>query len=74
MNAFGIDKKYEGRGYISQLVKMAETYAKDKVISYLTIECEAKETRNLSIYLQFGYAEFVKKYLLEQQNKYEVLR
>lgn len=59
MNAFRIEKKYEGQGHISTLVKMAEKYAKDKGVSYLTIGCEARETRNLAIYLHFGYTELV---------------
>ena len=59
MNAFRIDKKYEGQGHISKLVKMAEKYAKDKGITYLTIGSEAKESRNLAIYLHFGYKEFI---------------
>lgn len=59
MNAFRIDKKYEGQGHISKLVKMAEKYAKEKGIKHLTIGSEAKESRNLGIYLHFGYTEFV---------------
>ena len=35
MNAFRIEKKYEGQGHISKLVKMAEQYAKNP-ISYST--------------------------------------
>lgn len=59
MNAFRIDKRYEGKGHISKLVKIAEQYAKEKGITYLTIGCEAKESRNLAIYLHFGYTEFI---------------
>ncbi len=59
MNAFRIEKYYEGQGHISKLVKMAEEYAKKKGIKTLTIGSEAKETRNLSIYLHFGYLKFV---------------
>lgn len=59
MNAFRIEKEYEGQGHISKLVKMAEAYAKDKGISCLTIGCEAKKSRNLAIYLHFGYTEFI---------------
>lgn len=59
MNAFRIEKKYEGQGHISKLVNMAEKYSKDKGIKILTIESEAKESRNLAIYLHFGYTNFV---------------
>lgn len=59
MNAFRIEKEYEGQGHISKLVKMAEAFAKDKGVSYLTIGCEAKASRNLAIYLHFGYTKFI---------------
>ena len=59
LNAFRIEKKYEGQGHISKLVRLAENFAKNKGVSYLTIGCEAKESRNLAIYLHFGYTEFI---------------
>ena len=59
MNAFRIEKKYEGQGHISKLVKMAENHAKEKGFKYLTIGSEAKESRNLGIYLHFGYTKYV---------------
>lgn len=59
MNAFRIKKTYEGQGHISKLVKMAESYAKQKGFTYLTIGSEAVESRNLAIYLHFGYTEFI---------------
>lgn len=67
MNAFRIDKKYEGQGHISKLVKMAEQYAKDKGIRYLTIGSEAKESRNLAIYLHFGYTEFITSFVEDNE-------
>lgn len=63
MNAFRIDKRYEGQGHISKLVKMAENYAKEKGITYLTIGSEAKESRNLAIYLHFGYTQFITSFV-----------
>ncbi len=63
MNAFRVDKKYEGQGHISKLVKMAEQYAKNKGITYLTIGSEAKESRNLAIYLHFGYTQFITSFV-----------
>ena len=59
MNAFRIDKKYEGEGHISELFKLAEDYARKKGIKTLTIGVEAKETRNIAIYLHFGFTKFV---------------
>lgn len=67
MNAFRIDKKYEGQGHISKLVKMAEQYAKGHGITYLTIGSEAKESRNLGIYLHFGYTEFITSFVEDNE-------
>lgn len=67
MNAFRIDKKYERKGHISKLVKMAEQYAKDHGITYLTIGSEAKESRNLGIYLHFGYTEFITSFVEDNE-------
>lgn len=63
MNAFRIEKQHEGKGHISKLVKMAEEYAKQKGFTYLTIGSEAKESRNLAIYLHFGYTEFITSFV-----------
>lgn len=63
MNAFRIDKAYEGQGHISKLVKMAEQHAKEKGIKFLTIGSEAKESRNLAIYLHFGYTKFITSFI-----------
>ena len=67
MNAFRIDEKYEGKGYISKLVKMAEQYAKEKGIKFLTIGSEAKESRNLAIYLHFGYTKFITSFVEDNE-------
>lgn len=67
MNAFRIDKNYEGQGHISNLVKMAEEYAKVKGITCLTIGSEAKESRNLAIYLHFGYTKFVTSFIEDDE-------
>lgn len=54
-----IEKKYEGQGHISKVVKLAEEYAKQNGFSYLTIGSEARESRNLAIYLHFEYTAFL---------------
>lgn len=59
LNALRIQKEYEGKGHISNLVKEIEKYAISLGYSYLTIGVEAKETRNLAIYLHWGYNEFI---------------
>ncbi len=73
MNAFRIQKEYENQGHISKLVKMAEAYAKEKGIKYLTIGAEAKESRNLGIYLHWGYNEFVKHQIYKEEDNALVL-
>ncbi len=59
LSALRIEKQFEGQGHISKLVKTIETFAKKKGFSCLTIGSEAKESRNLAIYLHFGYTQFV---------------
>ena len=55
INALRIDKPYEGNGHISKLVKHMEEYAKTNGNKRLTVGVEASETRNLAIYLHWGY-------------------
>ncbi len=59
INALRIAKEYEGQGHISKLMRCVEKAAKTRNIKTLTIGVEAKETRNLSIYLHWGYDRFV---------------
>ena len=59
INALRIEKQYEGQGHISKLVKLMEAYAKEHGYERVTIGVEAQETRNLAIYLHWGYQQFV---------------
>ena len=59
INALRIRPAYEGKGYISGLVKYMEAYAKDLGYRRITIGVEAVETRNLGIYLHWGYDKFL---------------
>ncbi len=59
INALRIQKRYEGRGYISALVRMMEGYAAEKGYTRLTIGVEAHQARNLAIYLHWGYTRLV---------------
>jgi GNAT superfamily N-acetyltransferase len=59
VNALRISKAFEGRGYISQMVRLMEEYARNKGIATLTIGVEAQEARNLAIYLHWGYTRLV---------------
>jgi len=59
INGLRVDKQYEGKGHISKLVKTIEQYAKNNGYEILTIGVEPNETRNLGIYLHWGYDTFV---------------
>ena len=59
VNALRICKEYEGQGHISKLMHMMEAYAVARGYTCLTIGVEAAETRNLGIYLHWGYDAFV---------------
>ena len=59
VNALRIKKAYEGLGHVSSLMRVLENYAKEIGITRLTIGVEARESRNLAIYLHWGYTEMV---------------
>ena len=59
VNALRIRKEYEGQGHISRLMRMMEDYAAAHGMKRLTIGVEAREARNLAIYLHWGYDDFV---------------
>lgn len=59
VHALRIDKAYEGKGYVSELMHFVEKSAAEMGYTSLTIGVYAKETRNLSVYLHWGYTDFV---------------
>ena len=59
VNALRIRKEHEGKGHISTLMRLMEQYAAARGYRCLTIGVEAKETRNLAIYLHWGYRTYV---------------
>ncbi len=59
VNALRIEKRWEGQGHVSRMVKMLEDYARGRGLTALTIGVDAPETRNLAIYLHWGYDQFV---------------
>ena len=59
INALRIRKEYEGRGYVSALVKEMERYARSLGYQRITIGVEAAESRNLAMYLHWGYTRFL---------------
>ncbi len=59
VNALRIRKEFEGQGHISALVRVMEDYTKGHGYRALTIGVDAAETRNLAIYLHWGFRKFV---------------
>ena len=59
VNALRILRAFEGQGHISKMMKELESYARARGYSELTIGVEAAETRNLAIYLHWGYDRLV---------------
>jgi GNAT superfamily N-acetyltransferase len=60
ISALRITKQHEGKGHMSKLVKVIEQYAAKNGCTQLTIGVEPKDTRNIAIYLHWGYNTFVK--------------
>ena len=73
INALRIEKSHEGKGHISKLVKLMEQYAINNGYKILTIGVEAKETRNIAIYLHWGYTTFVESEISEIEEEGLVL-
>lgn len=59
INALRVCKDYEGQGHISALIRTMEEYARAIGITRLTIGVEAAESRNLAIYLHWGFDRFL---------------
>ncbi len=59
VNALRMEKKWEGQGHMSRLMEVLENCAREWGLTALTIGVDAWETRNLGIYLHWGYREFV---------------
>lgn len=59
VNALRIRDEFQGRGLASVLVRKMEEEARKIGLSALTIGVEASESRNLAMYLHWGYTRFV---------------
>ena len=59
VTALRIRKEFEGKGYVSALMRHMETAASEGGFTTLTIGVEAAETRNLAMYLHWGYDKYV---------------
>ena len=59
INALRIRREYEGRGHISNLVRLMENTAREMGFSRITIGVEETELRNRAIYSHWGYVNLV---------------
>ena len=59
VNALRIEKAHEGKHHISAMMQAMEVHARRRGLTALTIGVEAVETRNIGIYLHWGYTEYV---------------
>ena len=59
INGLRVDKHFRGQGHSSRLVQKMEQYAREAGYKIITIGVEARETRNLAIYLHWGFNKFV---------------
>ena len=59
VNALRIRKEYENQGHVSAMMKQMEQYARELGYTRMTIGVEAKEARNLAIYLHWGYTDYI---------------
>lgn len=60
VNGLRIPKEYEGQGHISRMMRAMEEEVRRRGIPSITIGVEAQETRNLGIYLHWGYNRLVR--------------
>ena len=70
LNALRIEKRFEGQGHISRMVKLMEDHARDLGYKTITIGVEAKEARNRAIYDHWGYRTLI---LTEEEDGETVL-
>ena len=73
INGLRIDKTFEGKGHISKLVKVMEQHAKDEGYKTSIIGVEPKETRNLAIYLHWGYNTFDKLVITDPKEEEDLI-
>ena len=69
LTALRIRKEYEGKGYVSQLMRFVEKEAADMGFTTLTIGVDACENRNRAMYLHWGYNNFI----LDEQDGDEIV-
>jgi len=59
LNGLRVNKEYEVNEIASGLVKFVEAWALQQGMLYMIIGVEPRETRNMQIYFNWGYIEFI---------------
>lgn len=60
LSAFRTIKKYQGKGYFSELYKFMEEDLKKRGYTRLTLGVEPGEIKNMMIYFKYGFTNFIK--------------
>ena len=60
LTAFRTNKEFENQGYFSKLYSFMEEDLKKRGFKSLTLGVEPCETRNIQIYLKWGFAKYIK--------------
>ena len=60
LTAFRTNKEYENKGYFSKLYKYMEEDLKKKGFTTLTLGVEPSEVRNIQIYFNWGFTNYIK--------------
>lgn len=60
LTAFRINKEYENKGYFSKLYKFMEDDLKRKGFTSLTLGVEPSDVRNMMIYFNWGFINYIK--------------
>ena len=59
LNALRIEKRFEGQGHISRMVKLMENHARELGYETITIGVDECEARNRAIYDHWGYKTLI---------------
>lgn len=73
LTAFRTNKEFENKGYFSKLYKFMEDDLKQKGFTTLTLGVEPSETRNIQIYFNWGFVNYIKTSFERYPNGDEIL-
>ena len=60
LSGFRTNKEYRGKGYFSKLYKFMEEDLKKRGFTSLTLGVEPSEVRNIMIYFNWGFTNYIK--------------